>query len=1294
MSCSAATAAATAPIARARGTLSTRREIRRHAKHVVPRAASLVASSRARASSREAVPRRVVTARAALSSGDANDAGELDPAAPPSQDAVASRVSSTVATQNEQNDTDALPGFVRERNARRPRVADVVRNPAKFARDVGDSIPTGASRAIDEIVARVVVPCNELDKLTREYSAERLAEKTDELRARLKNGAREDDVLVEAFAVVREAARRELNMRHFDVQLVGGALLHQGRIAEMATGEGKTLTATLPAYLNALSGKGVHVVTVNDYLARRDAEWMGRVLKSLGLSVGVIQSDMEPEERRAAYGCDVTYVTNQEVGFDYLRDNMATDSGDLVMERPFNFAIVDEVDSVLIDEGRNPLLITGPGDEGDEEMTKYTIASEVAAQLRENLDYVVDLKQKTADLTERGMMVAEQLLGVADVWDTFDPWGRYLLLAVKAKALYLRDVHYIVRGGQVLIVDESTGRVQANRRWNDNIHQAVEAKEGVEIQRENTTVASVSYQCLFKLYRKLSGMTGTASTESEELFTTYGLQVVPVPTHRPNLRLDKPHAMFRTAAARWNAVADLVTSCHWEGRPVLVGTTSVEHSELLSEILAEYRWRAQDGTLVTGVPHKLLNARPQLAAREAEIVSQAGRANAVTIATNMAGRGTDIVLGGNAAGLCRSYLERLLFPQLSPGSEEAADALAPDPMATVKTSDKAEASARAAVGLARVVAEADQALPVSPEAVAELVASAVEHAEALARGGAVRANAELAARREEEKQGGPNPVVNALRQAATDVLLDCETQCANEAALVREIGGLQVVGTAIHDSRRVDNQLRGRAGRQGDPGSTIFCLSMEDDLMRVYCPGWASSSVWDWSGMDDDTPLYSKVVDDQLASIQGQIEDFHATHRASTFDTDRIIDGQREAIYAVRRKVLTEGQAPLRERLVRYVEWVVDDACDRAGVDGRRPIESWRVDDALDDLREIFSSRRDQWLRESGREVGANPHFLPGVTAEEIKNALLTKGDMPSGRALPPLDAPADLVAAAIAGVDVRDMRGFASSVKPKTVADTEPEASDSAVFERVERRLFAERAWGSAALDPEAGNKRGVNAGESRLLRAYLGETALALYLDRFARLSRHYDRADLEAVERVWVLRAIDERWQRHIVEMQVLRNSVNVRAFGQLDPMEEYRIDGARAFVDMVRDVRRKTLANVFFFVGSAVEPTLDFELEERETETAEAEARAARAFKKDVPGRVAIAEVLAEEAAREAVEVRGGGGASAATFRETSARATEAARAMALEEQDALIEEERGAGPARDADTEQGGEEMGR
>ena len=456
---------------------------------------------------------------------------------------------------------DELPDFAKARRPL-PNVRDVVKNPIKFASDLTDAIPKGADRVIDQKVRQVVVPANRLEDAMRALSGPELAAKTDEFRDRLKKGETLDDLLVEAFAVVRECARRELNMRHFDVQLVGGALLHDGCICEMATGEGKTLTATLPAYLNALTGKGVHVVTVNDYLARRDAEWMGRVHQSLGLTVGTIQTDMEAEERREAYEADITYVTNTEVGFDYLRDNMANEAHELVMRRGFNFAIVNEVDSVLIDEGRNPLLITGPATEGDEEMNKYTVASQVAAQLREGADYVVDRKQKTADLTERGMMVAEQLLGVSDIWDTYDPWGRYLLLAVKAKSLYLRDVHYIVREGQVMIVDEGTGRVQPNRRWNDNIHQAVEAKEGVEIKRENTTVASISYQCLFKLYDKLSGMTGTASTEAEELYTTYKLSVVTVPTHRRNMRVDKPHAMFRTAAARWNAVADLIVSCH------------------------------------------------------------------------------------------------------------------------------------------------------------------------------------------------------------------------------------------------------------------------------------------------------------------------------------------------------------------------------------------------------------------------------------------------------------------------------------------------------------------------------------------------------------------------------------------------------------------------------------------------------------------------------------------------------------------------------------------------------------
>ena len=384
---------------------------------------------------------RLVTAHAATN----DDSVEVAETANP----VVTSQNGASSSEKKQTKNDERPGFVRDRTTRRPRVKDVVKNPLRFVKDVTYLILTGASKTIDDIVENVVIPCNRLDALYREYTSEQLKEKTNEFKERLANGADAvDTLIVEAFAVVREAARRELNMRHFDVQLVGGALLHDGKIAEMATGEGKTLTATLPAYLNALAGEGVHVVTVNDYLAKRDAEWMGRVHRSLGLTVGVVQSDSTPDERKEAYACDVTYVTNQEVGFDYLRDNMASEVGDLVMQRRFNFAIVDEVDSVLIDEGRNPLLITGPGSGGgDEEMTKYSIASDVAEQLRQNLDYVVDFKQKTVDLTERGMMVAEQLLGVADVWDTYDPWGRYLLLAVKAKALYLRDVQYIVREG-------------------------------------------------------------------------------------------------------------------------------------------------------------------------------------------------------------------------------------------------------------------------------------------------------------------------------------------------------------------------------------------------------------------------------------------------------------------------------------------------------------------------------------------------------------------------------------------------------------------------------------------------------------------------------------------------------------------------------------------------------------------------------------------------------------------------------------------------------------------------------
>ena len=435
----------------------------------------------------------------------------------------------------------------------------------------------------------------------RSLTNDELRGKTDAFRARLRAGETLDDILVEAFAVVREASTRELGLTHFDVQLIGGALLHEGWVAEMSTGEGKTLVATLPAYLNALDGKGVHVVTVNDYLAARDATEMGRIYRFLGLTVGVIQSDMTSEERQRAYACDITYVTNTEIGFDYLRDNMANDAEELVvLTRPFNFAIVDEVDSVLIDEGRNPLLITGTGDVNDDD--QYVTAAKVAESLIPGRDFKVVLKEKTAELTDEGMLHAEQILGVNDLWDAKNPWGKYILLAVKARALFIKDIDYIVRDGKVIIVDPSTGRVQMNRRWNDNLHQAVEAKEGVEINGENSIIASISYQCLFKLYKKLSGMTGTASTESEEFFTTYNLGVARVPTNKPNLRIDCQTSLFLNSIPRWYAVVDLIERCHAEGRPVLVGTTSVENSELLSDLLSRHRWVTNDGRNIAGVP--------------------------------------------------------------------------------------------------------------------------------------------------------------------------------------------------------------------------------------------------------------------------------------------------------------------------------------------------------------------------------------------------------------------------------------------------------------------------------------------------------------------------------------------------------------------------------------------------------------------------------------------------------------------------------------------------------------------
>jgi preprotein translocase subunit SecA len=1034
----------------------------------------------------------------------------------------------------------------------------------------------GDARQIEKLFQTVVNPVRALDAYVQGLSKDELRGKTDEFRARLKAGETLDDILVEAFAVVREASTRELGLTHFDVQLIGGALLHQGWVAEMSTGEGKTLVATLPAYLNALEGKGVHVVTVNDYLAKRDATEMGRIHRYLGLSVGVIQSSMSSEERQEAYACDITYVTNTEVGFDYLRDNMATDADELVvLTRPFNFAIVDEVDSVLIDEGRNPLLITGVGDVNDDD--RYVTASRVAENLVEGRDYKVVLKEKTAELTDEGMFRAEALLQVDDLWDTKDPWGRYVLLAVKAKSLFLKDVDYIVRDGKVIIVDPSTGRVQMNRRWNDNLHQAVEAKEGVEINGENSIIASISYQCLFQLYHKLSGMTGTASTESEEFFTTYKLGVTRVPTNKPNLRVDAPTALFFRSEPRWMSVADLIVNCHADGRPVLVGTTSVENSELLSAILDDYVWETPDGRVIKGVPHELLNARPQYAAREAEIIAQAGRQYAVTIATNMAGRGTDILLGGSAEGLARRVLKERLWPELGLGELETAALLM-----HVVLSPFAEQSLQQLVMLARMTAATAGSMP--EEEAEELISEALFRSEEKLRRGIQPDEAPTA-----------SPLLKAIDAAAFSVLKDCREQCRDEREKVCNVGGLQVIGTSIHDSRRVDNQLRGRAGRQGDPGSTVFCVSTEDELLQTYCPGWGSDKLWMFAGVEQDAPIFSDIVDNQLRTVQKQIEDYLASHRQSTFESDKVLDGQREAIYKLRRQILLSGQQPLRQRLFKYMARIVDDACERAGVAGNVHPKKWNYEQLMGELRHVFAGRKDRWLEMKGRPMGDRPHYLPGVEWDQIKAAVLENASFPQPYPMPPINTKPVVVKAAIAGVDI---------VMPEDkddgpgVEDTEPEASSEMLTERLAERLSPpagdaysreyRKRWGS-----------GWHAQKARGLRSYLTEAAIQMYLDRFARLAaQDYDRTELEAVERLWALRAIDQLWQDHLVQMEVLRSSVQVRSFGHLDPREEFRIDGARAFVSLVDTMREDMIKNIFYFVGASAEPIVDFDAAEEQ------------------------------------------------------------------------------------------------
>lgn len=779
-----------------------------------------------------------------------------------------------------------------------------------------------------------ITDINLLEEDIKALSDEELKGKTAEFKQRLSKGESLDDILPEAFAVVRESGRRVLGLRHFDVQMLGGIILHSGQIAEMKTGEGKTLVATLPSYLNALTGKGVHVITVNDYLARRDAEWMGQVHRFLGLSVGLIQQSMTPNERKKNYDCDITYVTNSEVGFDYLRDNMATSMADVV-QRPFNYCVIDEVDSILIDEARTPLIISGQVERPTE---KYLKAAEIALALQKDEHYEVDEKARNVLLSDEGFAQAERLLEVKDLFDPEDPWAHFVFNAIKAKELFLKDVTYIVRNGEVVIVDEFTGRVLPGRRWSDGLHQAIEAKERVEIQPETQTLATITYQNLFLLYPKLSGMTGTAKTEEAEFEKIYKLEVAIIPTNRTRLRQDLPDMVFKTETGKWRAIAAECAEMHNQGRPVLVGTTSVEKSEYLRQLLREME-----------IPHELLNARPENVEREAEIVAQAGRKGGVTIATNMAGRGTDIILGGNAEYMARLKMREYFMPRIVRPDDE--DAFGIHRAAGLPPAGTGGGQGFVPGKKVKTWKASPQVFPTQLSKEAEkLLKDAVDIA---VREYGDRSLSELEAEDKvavaAEKAPTDDPVIQKLREAYNQVKHEYEAFTKNEHNEVVQLGGLHVIGTERHESRRIDNQLRGRAGRQGDPGSTRFFLSLEDNLLRIF-GGDRVSRLMDAFNVDEDMPIESGMLTRSLEGAQKKVETYYYDIRKQVFEYDEVMNNQRRAIYAERRRVL-EGQ-DLKEQVIKYAEKTMDDIVDYY-INPDLPSEEWELDKLVDKVKEF-----------------------------------------------------------------------------------------------------------------------------------------------------------------------------------------------------------------------------------------------------------------------------------------------------------------------------------------------------
>ena len=835
-------------------------------------------------------------------------------------------------------------------------------------------------RAIKPIVDKIEALDGEYSKLTDEQ----LKAKTPEFKQRIANGESLDDILPEAFAACREAAWRVLGMKPYRVQLIGGIILHQGRIAEMKTGEGKTLVATLPAYLNALAGEGVHIVTVNDYLAKRDSEWMGKVYRFLGLTVGLVIHDIQPKDRKASYAADITYGTNNEFGFDYLRDNMAIYATEMV-QRGHAFAIVDEVDSILIDEARTPLIISGQGDKSTQ---LYTVVDAFVAKLKGqrvasvdtkeeedpdlDADYVVDEKARTVTLTARGIAKAEQQFQVANLADPENTTlSHHINQAIRARGLMRRDIDYVVKDGEVIIVDEFTGRLMYGRRYSEGLHQAIEAKEGVTVARESKTLATITFQNYFRLYGKLSGMTGTAMTEEEEFGTIYSLDIVEIPTNKPVQRVDHPDVVYKTEAGKFRAIVNQIEECHKKGQPVLVGTISIEKSEELSAMLKK-----------RGIRHNVLNAK--FHEKEAEIVAQAGKLGAVTVATNMAGRGTDIMLGGNAEYLAKAELRK--------------------------------------AGLSD-----------------ELIAESTGYADT------------------------DNEEILNARKMFAEAEAKYKDEIKAEADQVRVAGGLFILGTERHESRRIDNQLRGRAGRQGDPGESRFYLSLEDDIMRLF-GSERVMGMMEKLGVDEDTPIDAKILSNAIENAQKQVESRNFQTRKTVLEYDDVMNTQRKVIYEQRRKVL-DGEN-LKESVQTMLSTVIS------------------------------------------TEVQAHMGELKHMDAENWRE-----------------------VCAQFRGLFLRP---------------------DEFKFTDEELQQY-----------------------DAQALTDLLQERASDIYARKEAELGEPLMRE----LERVMMLRVVDEYWMDNIDAMQELRQGIGLRAYGQNDPVVAYKKEGYEMFESMIAAIQAETIRRIF-------------------------------------------------------------------------------------------------------------------